>query len=181
MTIERSTQPVTDLRPLLSGGDRRSIGQVEQVCAIIAADPELFGQLVVAMTDADPLVRMRSADAVEKLTVAHPEWLRPHREALLGPIASIDQQEVQWHLAELLPRLTLSPADRQRAWEIMRRNFDTSSSKIVRVFSLQAMFDLSAQDPELRATVVEICQIAQDDPAPSMRSRARALLKKSAR
>lgn len=165
---------------MLTGGDRRSIGQVDHVVDLVEQRPELFGQLIVSMTDVDPLVRMRSADAVEKLTVAHPQWLAPYVNELLGPVAEIDQQEVQWHLAELLPRLDLTTDERARAWKIMQRNLAQSPSKIVRVFSLQAMYDLSAGDPELRADVLERCRAALDDPAPSMRARARSLLGKSA-
>lgn len=181
MTRIEHSDTSADVRSLLTGGDRRSIGHVDQVITLVEADPALFGQLIAAMTDSDPLVRMRGADAVEKLTLTHSAWLAPYATELLGPAASIQQQEVQWHLAELLPRLPLSAQDRQRAWEIMQRNFATSPSKIVRVFSLQAMFDLSAEDPNMRADVLDLCEAALNDPAPSMRSRARALLKRSSR
>ena len=51
---------------------------------------------------------MRAADAVEKITARRPELLRPHKRRLLTELALIPQQEVRWHVAQMLPRLSLS-------------------------------------------------------------------------
>jgi hypothetical protein len=59
----------------LAGGDRRSIGRSDEVLA----DPSLFDVLFKGMLHEDPLVRMRAADAVEKITARHPEYLQPHK------------------------------------------------------------------------------------------------------
>ncbi|MEK7785160.1 MAG: hypothetical protein AAB658_07015, partial [Chloroflexota bacterium] len=53
----------------LEGGDLRSIGRSEEVAADVLADPALFGELFDGMLDDNPLIRMRAADAVEKITV----------------------------------------------------------------------------------------------------------------
>ena len=79
----------------LSGGDRRSIGRSEDVAAEVLAKPSLFHELFSGMLDGDPIVRMRAADAVEKVTAKHPEWLKPYKRKLLGSVAAIDQQEVR--------------------------------------------------------------------------------------
>ena len=57
-----------DLIGRLKGGDRRSIRGVPEVVDQVLADPMLFPIVVDGMTDANPLVRMRCADAVEKIT-----------------------------------------------------------------------------------------------------------------
>jgi hypothetical protein len=88
------------MRVLLAGGDRRSIGRVPEVVAAVQATPALLAELVAAMADDDPVVRMRAADAVEKVTAAHPAWLTPYTAQLLGPIAAFPQQEMRWHGAQ---------------------------------------------------------------------------------
>src|SRR5262245_1189854 len=100
------------LRTLLIGGDRRSIGQVPRVLSIIRRHPDRTPELVAALTDLDPLVRMRAADALEKVTVHQPELLRPHKRALLTLANRAKQQELRWHLAQLIPRLRLTRRER---------------------------------------------------------------------
>lgn len=68
---------------VLKGGDRRSIGRSKQVVKIVHRSPALFPVLIDGMHHADELVRMRAADAVEKLTVTNPGWLRPFRVQLI--------------------------------------------------------------------------------------------------
>ncbi len=69
-----------NLPPLLqklTGGDRRSTGRVEEVVAEVLAKPKYFRLVFEGMLAEDPLVRMRAADAVEKISLQHPEYLRP--------------------------------------------------------------------------------------------------------
>lgn len=105
----------------LTGGDRRSIGRSNEVVADVLADPSLFDLIFDAIASDDPLIAMRAADAVEKVTAAQPELLRPHKRRLLTELASIPQQEVRWHVAQMLPRLSLSARERRQAAGIVRR------------------------------------------------------------
>ena len=52
----------------LTGGDRRSIGRSNEVVADVLADPSLFDLIFDAIASDDPLIAMRAADAVEKVT-----------------------------------------------------------------------------------------------------------------
>ena len=51
------------------------------------------------------------------------------------------------------------------------------ASQIVKTFSMQALFDMSEDDPKLRARVVPILQGAVETGGGATRSRARKLLK----
>lgn len=166
---------MADLRALLAGGDRRSIGRVPEIVATVQANPTLLAELVAAMGDADPVVRMRAADAVEKATAAHPEWLAPYTAQLLGPLAAVPQQEVRWHVAQLLPRLALDDDRRQVAAGILFGYLDDRSA-IVRTCALDALTRLAAGDLELQARVVPALEAALRDGTPAERSRTRRLL-----
>ena len=89
----------------LKGGDRRSIGRSNHVVAQVRHCPLLLPVLIQGMQHPDELVRMRAADAAEKLTVTNPEWLQPFRVQLIQLAAGATQQELKWHLAQILPRL----------------------------------------------------------------------------
>src|ERR1043166_8579645 len=72
------------LLALLAGGDRRSIGRANQVVVAVLHSPETFPQLIRELWSTDSLVRMRAADAVEKISRQKPELLRPYKKELLG-------------------------------------------------------------------------------------------------
>ena len=67
----------------------------------MSAVPELFDLILAGMTNKDPLIRMRRADAAEKITVRRPHFLQLYKDELIHRIAAIWQQEVCWHLAQL--------------------------------------------------------------------------------
>ena len=93
----------------LRGGDRRSLGASAGAVAAVAKTPELFGDLFECLFDDDPVVRMRAADAVEKATRGSAQLLQPWKQALLERVAARKEKEVRWHVAQLLPRLQLTP------------------------------------------------------------------------
>jgi HEAT repeat protein len=161
----------------LAGGDRRSIGRSDSVVAEVLDNASLFEALFAGMTHENPLIRMRAADAIEKITVRQPEWLKPYKKRLLGIAAITNQQELRWHIAQMLPRLALTKTEQYEAVKALRRYLDDSSS-IVRTFSLQALTDLSDHDEKLRGKVVKLLRRALRTGTPAMKSRARKLLKR---
>ncbi len=161
----------------LTGGDRRSIGRSNEVVAEVLAEPCLFDALFEGLLDADPLVRMRSADAVEKITVSHPEYLQPFKKRLLEQIASNEQPEVRWHIAQLIPRLALTPEERSRAVVILE-GYLADRSSIVKTFAMQTLADLAEQDASLKATIVPLLGTLARQGTPAMQSRGRKLLAK---
>jgi hypothetical protein len=119
----------------LKGGDRRSIGAVPEVVRQVMADPGLFPVLFDGMSDPDPLVRMRSADAIEKITARRMEYLSPYKKRLIQLAGTAQQQEVRWHVAQLLSRLKLSRPERRRVVDILS-SYLSDTSKIVKTFSM---------------------------------------------
>ncbi len=96
----------------LVGGDRRSIGRVDEVVADVMNNPSLFGIVFDGMLSDDPLLRMRCADAAEKITEKQPGFLQPYKEKLIKEVAKIEQPEVRWHVAQMIPRLEVDQEER---------------------------------------------------------------------
>jgi hypothetical protein len=119
---------------------------------------------------------MRAADALEKASRSRPDLLTAHKATLLGSIAEINQQEVRWHLLQILPRLSLT-ADEQCEWFKRAVQWMQSDSRIVAAEALSALFELARSDESLRAQAVMIAVQALDGPPPALRARARKLLK----
>jgi hypothetical protein len=120
---------------------------------------------------------MRAADALEKITVKHPEWLKPYKRRLLRIAAAADQQEVRWHMAQMLPRVALTRTERREAVRVLM-NYGGDASSIVRTFTLQALAELSDNDESLRGEVLDLLQSAIRTGTPAMKRRGRKLLER---
>jgi hypothetical protein len=171
------SETMTDLLKELEGGDRRSIGRANEVVAQVLNDPSLFKVVFDGMLSHDPLVRMRCADAVEKITARHPEYLQPHKKKLIQQVAKIDQQEVRWHVAQMFPRLELSQEEQAVVVELLL-DYVNDRSKIVKTFSMQALADFAERDAGLRTRVIKLLEELTRTGSPAMKSRGRKLLEK---
>jgi hypothetical protein len=71
--------PRKSILTLLTGGDRRTIGRAGRVAEMVCSDPKLFPELMAGLWSEDALVRMRAADAAEKVTRKNRELLPTRR------------------------------------------------------------------------------------------------------
>jgi hypothetical protein len=160
----------------LKGGDPRSIGKSGDAVTAVLRNPALFPDLMRGLSDSDRLVRMRAADAVEKATRTHPEWLQRWKRALLDDISTREDKELRWHVAQLLPRLRLTSREKAAAVRILMGYLEDKSS-IVKTCSMQALADLAAQDEQLLDEVLPVLERLTRMGTPAMKSRGRKLLK----
>ena len=165
--------PRDEIRVLLAGGDRRSIGNSNQVAALVVARPEQFRSLIECLWNADPVVRIRAADAAEKATRQNQSLLQPYKRELLGLLAEKTEKEMRWHLAAIIPRLQLTVPERQRAVAALQ-GYMADSSSIVKTFAMQGLAELASGDP----AITEQIRILTRTGTPAMRARGRKLLAK---
>lgn len=92
---------------ILQGGDLRSIGQSNAVVSLVN-DQASFDALFELLRHIERKLVMRSADAIDKISLQHPGYLKKHKQALLQLAAADGNIELKWHLALLLPRLPLT-------------------------------------------------------------------------
>jgi hypothetical protein len=118
---------------------------------------------------------MRAADAAEKVTRSMPRLLQPHKKELLGLMAETDQQELRWHLALMVPRLSLTAKECRHAAGVLEGYLKDRSS-IVRTFALQGLADLARREPSLRPGVVDLLRDSVRSGTPAMKARSRKLL-----
>lgn len=155
---------------MLAGGDRRSIGRVDEVVAEVLNDRGLLAVLFDGMLSDDPIIRMRSADAAEKVTTLHSEYLQPFKTTLLQQVAQVDQQEVRWHVAQMVPRLDMTAEERDMVVEMLIQ-FLGDKSKIVQTFSMQALADLAEENPMLGSCVIPLIDQLIETGSPAVRMR----------
>jgi len=149
---------------------------VEETVELVFKDPSLFPILIDGLTIDSELIAMRSADAIEKLTSDNPRWLQPYKNTLIELIKNAKQQEIRWHLCQIIPRLSLSLKERIALTEDFKV-YLTDKSRIVVTFALQAMVDLANEDEIMKAKVVPIIKKMMKDGSPAIQSRGKKLVK----
>ncbi|MBI4672462.1 MAG: hypothetical protein HY741_12460 [Chloroflexi bacterium] len=161
----------------LAIGDMRTTGKSAEVTAAILKNPKLFDSVFDAMwQSADAGVRMRAANVCETVTRTRPDLLQPRKRDLFQRVAPMPQQEVRWHVCQMLPHLKLTRAERRRAYAIVQSFLDDKSS-IVRTFAMQAMADFAKQDATLLPQTIALIEKLAASGTPAMRSRGKKLLK----
>ena len=161
---------------MLEGTDRRSIGRADEVARLVLKEPRRFRELIQCLWDENPIVRMRAADAAEKVSAKKPRLLDRYKADLLGLLVEADQIELRWHLALMIPRLRLTTAERQRAAAALQSYLEDRSS-IVKTLALQGLAELARNDDALQGKVKQLLEEAVQSGTSAMRARARKLLK----
>ena len=165
----------------LRGGDLRSIGHGIDVAAKVR-DQESFDRLFALMFHEERLVAMRAADAVEKITVGRPEYLGRHRTSVIRLLRTAREKELKWHAVSLVSRIGLTRAHLGTVWEVLRSYaLDPKESRIVRVNSLQSMFDIALRMPDLGPDLESVMKDLEPEQIPSIAARLRILKKTQSR
>jgi hypothetical protein len=169
--------PRQKIAAMLEGADRRSIGRADEVARLVLRESGSFRELIKCLWAENPALRMRAADAAEKVSAKKPRLLDRYKTELLGLLAEAEQIELRWHLALMIPRLSLTASERQRAAAALQLYLDDRSS-IVKTFALQGLADLARNDAGLRVKVKQLLEESAQSGTPAMKARARRLLKK---
>lgn len=160
---------------LLSGGDLRSIGNSNMIVELIS-DQSDFDELMECLKHTDRQVVMRTADAIEKISLKNKDYLQKHKDLILGLCRSAKEIELKWHLAQIATILRLNWKEFNELWRLLTNwVIDKKESRIVRVFSLQGLFDLLPQNPNLAEEFKDLLISIEPENIPSINARIRKL------
>ena len=161
----------------LRGGDLRSIGRANDVAQDVCNNPRLVSYLIEGISSGDPVVRARSADALEKASSTNPELVQPYKKEFIREFSRIEQQEVRWHVALILPRFQLTKSEVSEVAALLFKWLEDDTSNIVRVSSLQSLTDISRYHQVIERRVLKALKHYETFGTPSLRARAKKLLK----
>lgn len=163
------------IKEKLDGGDLRSIAEANKVAEEIG-NQEDFDSLFLYLYDKDRLIVMRAADAIEKITLARPEYLKKHKNEIINFCLSEVNMEFKWHLALLLSRLSPSLKEQYSIFEILKKwALNTGESKIVRVNAIQSLYELAIRNEIFEVDFAGIINIVGKENIPSLNARIRKL------
>jgi hypothetical protein len=166
------TEPFSDQ---LHQGRPRSLGRAAEVVRIVVDDRRRLQELFDCLFDPREDVRMRAADALEKVCRVHPEWFAAYVDRLLADVSGIDQPSVQWHLAQILGEVALSAAQRDAALRLLRSNLAQPRDWLVTTHSLETFARLARQDAGLTAELTSTLLTCDRSTSRAVVARARKI------
>ncbi len=159
---------------LISGGDLRQTRGVNILISLISNQKD-FDDLFEIIGE-DRLINMRIADALEKLSRNNPQWLNTHKLKILRLLSTYQEKEFLWHLVQMCTWVKWSKTEIKIVTTLLS-NFLTykNQSRIVRVSSLQALFELSMESSYIKSKLHLLANEILHENVPSLNARLKKL------
>jgi outer membrane PBP1 activator LpoA protein len=165
------------VKQTLSGGTRTSVGDADLVIAKMVKSPTGLGEIYALFLDKDPVVAMRASYVAMRVAEQKPESVKPFAKELLKSLELYTQQEVRWHIPQLLVHLDLTKAQKRRAYEVVMNWAETDKSKIVGYYGFQAAADFAETDELLLEDFIPRIRQANKTGAKSIQNRCKKIAK----
>lgn len=169
----------SNLRDQLTGGNRTSVGQSQAVIQEVLMSPNRLKEIYSLFFDDDPVVVMRSSYVAMRVAEVNPTTVEPFKTSLLADLEKFKQQELRWHIPQLLVHLPLVPAEKKKAYAIIMDWAETDKSKIVAFYAVKAAADFAETDPKLFEDFIPRLRKLNESGAKSVSNRCKKIAKQS--
>lgn len=165
---------------MLTGGHPNSLGRTIELVDIVLANADRLIDLYNCYFSTDEVVRLRTSNALKRVTKQQPDWVVPYIDRLINEISKIDQASTQWTLATLFDLLKndMDGAQQEGALAIMKHNLANHSDWIVLNTTMQVLFDWSQANADLHTWLIPHLERLSSDGRKSVSKRAAKLLAK---
>ena len=165
---------------MLTGGHPNSLGRTLEVVEAVLEAPQKLEELYACYFEEDPVVRLRTSNALKRICREHPDWLVPFIDRLLTQIADLDQASAQWTLATLFGELAplMSPEQLSLAKGVLERNLSRHTDWIVLNTTMQTLADWARGDAALRKWLRPQLERLQNDTRKSVARTAGKVLER---
>lgn len=170
------TKQIDYILNAFSGGDMRSPKGAKEVCDYLIYHPNETKVLIEILNWQDALLKMRAADCLELLSRENITQVQAFKSQILEIAKNEDQQEVCWHMAQIIPRLDLEIEEINQMIMVFE-NYLAHKSKIVVTFAMSALYELSAKNPALRAKLPSIIENLMKNGSGAIKARGKKILK----
>jgi hypothetical protein len=106
----------------------------------------------------------------------NPQWLNTHKLKILRLLSAYQEKEFLWHLVQMCTWVKWSKTEIKIVTTLLS-NFLTykNQSRIVRVSSLQALFELRMESPYIKSKLHLLANEMQHENVPSLNARLKKL------
>jgi hypothetical protein len=138
------------------------------------------GQLFERLVGTDAKVAFEAADELEKLSRQQIDAFLAYRAPLYKVVQSTSQPGVQWHMAEIVPRLDWSANEARVLCATFEQWILHSPSRIVKADALSAISYLAHEHADLMPVAKQYLARALKIGSPAEQARARKLISRQA-
>jgi len=164
-----------DFKELLLGDDLRSLGKSSEIISLIN-DQDSFDKLFTYLYDNDRATVMKTIDIIEKITLKHEKYLQKHKPEIINMSNNAEYIELKWHLAQIITRIKYTNNEIKIVWKILEKwILDRKESKIVRVNSLQSLYEITKNNNEFQNDFINIVNTIREENIPSINARIKKL------
>lgn len=164
---------------MLTGGHPNSLGRTLEVVECIRTHPDKLAELYACYFSPNAVVRLRTSNAIKRLSLEHPDWLIPYIDRFLSEISLIQQPSAQWTLATLFQRLAqlefMSESQKNQAKQILQHNLESYSDWIVLTTTLETLSEWAATDQALKMYLLPHLERLASDPRKAVAGRAQKI------
>ena len=164
-----------DFMELLAGDDLRSLGKSSKILTLIN-NQNSFDELFTYLYNNDRAIVMKTIDLIEKITMEDRKYLQKHKSEILNLSNDAKNIELKWHLAQIIVRLEYTNGELKIVWKILEKWIvDKKESKIVRVNSLQGLYEIVKNNCEYQNNLKKIVKTIKEENISSLNSRIKKL------
>jgi hypothetical protein len=162
---------------MLAGGHPNSLGRTIEVVDIVLADSTRLSDLYNCYFSADEIVRLRTSNAIKRISLENPEWLIPYIDKLISEISNINQPSAQWTLANLFQTLSIFMSESQRnsSKRILQKNLEIHTDWIVLNNTMDTLSKWAEKDLTLKEWLLPHLERLAHDPRKSVAGRAKKI------
>lgn len=162
---------------LAVGGKSNSLGRVNEVIDAVLQDKSRLHELYDCLFHEDAWIRMRAADALEKVCRVHPEWLLPYIDTLSNELATSTQPSIQWHLAQIYSQVTLTDQQKHAIIRWLKQLLSTTNVDwIVAENAMKTLLQFTKDGSFPIADMISLLKMQQQHASKAVVKRATASL-----
>lgn len=162
---------------LTSGGHSNSLGRVDEVIKIVLSNKRRLNELYDCVFAEDAWVRMRAADALEKVCRIHPDWLLPYIDRFIEKLSTSSQPSIQWHLAQIYRQVDLTSEQRHFVVDWLKKLVSSKETDWIVVANAMDTLAAFAKDNWFSVSeLIPLLEIQQQHKSKSVVRRANKLL-----
>jgi hypothetical protein len=162
---------------MLTGGHPNSLGRTIEVVDLVLENPVKLSDLYNCYFSTDEIVRLRTSNAIKRISREKPQWLIPYIDKLISEISTIQQASAQWTLAELFQTLSvfMSEIQHTNALKTLKQNLETATDWIVLNNTMETLGEWAVADSELKAWLLPHLARLSGDSRKSVAGRAKKI------
>ncbi len=156
--------------------DGVQVRSLRPIVSIIAPPTDVMAHIIARCRDEDPRIQSGASWLIKTFLESGTRLSPSQVQALVATYADTESWDACLHHCQAMRWMDIPQEALPTVGDFLGRCLSVPEAG-VRAWACDALFQVTRSDPTLLASTAAVLQDAVDDPAPSVRARAKALLK----